>query len=615
MFGKIGTFVRGNNLKRVIKTNKIHLGAILLAMAGTVLIPAYSKSNTRVPILATDISVDLEESDAICLDTKDADIRDILLGLAQDSGVNLILDDSVQGVLTISLSDVSSTEAIGLILHTNGFIVQKVGDSIVAATPEELKNILPPISEIIALKHAAASDLKQALSEVASDQASIQVDERTNSLIITGTASGIHTLGQAIGLLDVEASSGPGTATSIRVFSLEHAQASVIQALVSTLCSSAGKIQVDDRTNSLIVTDEVTIIEQLTKAIELLDIPSSYDDAGNEKTVELYTRVFRLSYIDGNAFKDVLQEILSPDGKIQAFVRQKDSIIPAQPENMGLYSDSGRGGSRDERITVEQKWSDILIITDTADVIERVEKLISELDAEPAQVMIEARMVEISLTNIGDIGIDWQAKHSPSGSTLETAFPTANNRGLALQIGTLSTQHFQDILLKIQALEISGQARLISNPSVITLDNELAQMIVADRIPIPTTYESQFRATTSYEFINVGIILTVIPHITEDGNILMDAMPEVNSIKGWTSGENPQPIISSRTTHTRVRVKDGETFVISGLIKDEEHETESRVPILCGIPFLGRFFRSKSTDSVRTDLMVFITPRICEDGL
>ena len=562
MFSKIGNFVRGNSLKRGTEINKIYLGAVLLAIAGFMLIPAHGKSNMEIPILAADMSVDPEESDAISLDTKDADIRDILLGLARDNGVNLILDDSVQGKLTISLNDVSPTEAIGLILHTNGFAVEKVGNSIVAATPEELKNILPPVSEIIALKYAVASDLKQALSEVASDQASIQADERTNSLIITGTASGIHTLEQAIALLDMEAPSRPGVATAIRTFLLEHAQASVIQALVSQLCSPAGKVQVDDRTNSLIVTDEIIIIEQLAKTIEQLDIPSSSDDAGNEKPVELYTRVFRLSYIDGNALKDVLQEILSPDGKIQAFVRQKDSIVPAQPENMGLYSDAGRGNSRDAGITVEQKWSDILIITDTADAIKRMDKLISELDTEPAQVMIEARMVEISLTDIADIGINWQAKHSPSGSTLGTDFPANNNRGLTLQIGTLSTQHFEDILLKIQALETSGRAKLISNPSVITLDNELAQMIVADRIPIPTTYETQFRATTSYEFINVGIVLTVIPHITENGDILMDAMPEVNSIKGWTTGDNPQPIISSRTTHTRVRVRNGETFVI-----------------------------------------------------
>ncbi len=601
--------------ERAITANRAHPGVILLVVMGIVLMPVSGRGNINVSSSMPFISSDAAEISAISLDTKDADIRDILLELARDGGVNLIMDDSVQGRLTISLKDLSPVEAIGLILHTSGFVVEKVGGSIVAATPEKLRSILPPVSKIVALKYAAASELKPALSDVAPDQASIQIDARTNSLIITGTASGIHTLEQAIELLDVKITASPGAATAIKVFKLEHAQASVIQALVSEFCSPAGRIQADDSTNSLVVADEISILEQLAETIEQLDAPSPFDDGSGEIPAELYTSIFKLSYIDANALKDVLQEMLSPDGKIQTLVQQKGSIIPVQPENMGIYSDDRRGNSRNTGEPVKQKWSDVLIVTDTADAIERIGELVNKLDVKTDQVMIEARMVEISLNDITNIGVNWQAKHSPSGSTLETSLFADNSGGLNLQIGTLSTQHFEDGMLKIQALEMNGQAKLISNPSVITLDNELAQMIVADRIPIPTTYETQFRASTSYEFINVGIILTVIPHITEDGYIIMDAMPEVNSIKEWTSGENPQPIISSRTTHTRVRVKDGETFVIGGLIRDEQHETESRVPILSGIPFLGRLFRSRNTNSVKTDLVVFITPRICKDDL
>lgn len=615
MRADIGTSIRRSNRERIIAWNVAYLGVVLLVVVGVVVIPGYGSGNVNIPTSEPTISVDPVETGAVSLDTKDADIRDVLLGLARDSGINLIMDDSVRGRITVSLSDVSPMQAIGLILHTNGFVVEKVGDSIVAATPAELRSILPAISKVVSIQYASAPDLKQALSDMAPGQASIQIDARTNSLIITGTASGINTIEQAIELLDVEVPSRPGAATAIKVFPLKHAQASVIQALVSGLCSPTGRVQTDDRTNSLIVTDEIAIIEQLAETIEQLDVPSLSDGEAGETSVELYTSVFRLNYIDANALKDVLNEMLSPAGRVQAFVQQKESIIPVQPENMGVYPSDLRDGSRNTTDSVEQKWSDILIVTDTADIIERIDKLVSELDVKTAQVMIEARMVEISLSDIASIGVNWQMKHSPSKSTLGADLPTNNIRGLNFQVGTLSTQHFEDIMLKIQALETSGQAKLISNPSIITLDNELAQMIVADRIPIPKTYETQFRASTSYQFINVGIILTVVPHITEDGYILMDAMPEVNSIKEWTSGESPQPIISSRTTHTRVRVKDGQTFVISGLIRDEQHETESRVPILCGIPLLGRLFRSKDTDNVKTDLVVFITPRICKDDL
>jgi general secretion pathway protein D len=568
---------------------------------------------------------------AISLDAKDADIRDILLGLAQANNINLIMDDSVQGRCTICLNDVSPTDAIELILHTNGFVTEKVGDSIVAATPEALKNILPPISRIITLQYASASDLKQSLTPGlagGSGETDIQADTRTNSLIITGTAAGVRRVEQAIELLDTETPPEPQRPTAIRVFPLKYAQASILQALTSELCSPAGKVRVDDRTNSLIITDEIAVIERLAEAIAQLDIQSPSDSRGmggsphGETAADVYTRVFKLNYIDANALKDVLQEMLSPNGKIQSLVTQKEFITPVQPDDMGAFAGDQRVTSRSsssDTYATEQKWSDILIVTDTASVISRMDDLISRLDTRTAQVMIEARMVEISLSDAESLGIDWQATHSPSKSTLGEQFPApgltgGSTDGINLQIGTLSTKHFEDIMFKLQALETSGQAKLISNPSVITLDNELAQMIVADRIPIPKTYETEFRATTSYEFINVGIVLTVIPHITEDGYILMDAMPEVNSIKEWTTGENPQPIISSRVAHSRVRVRDAQTLVIGGLIKDEQRERVSRVPVLCGIPFLGRLFRTKGVDNVKTDLVVFITPQICKDG-
>jgi len=598
-----------------MRMNRVGLQITLLFAVACILMPAYSVGaiHTGTSSANPATGTDIVETDAVSLDAKDADIRDILLGLARASGINLIMDDSVQGRITICLNDVSPTDSIELILHTNGFVTERIGDSILAATPEELRNILPSISKIITLQYASAPDVKQLLTGIASGRVDIQADARTNSLIITGAASDIHRLERAIELMDVEVPPEPQIPTAIKVFPLEYAQASVLQALISELCSPAGKVRVDDRTNSLIITDEIAVIERLAEAIAQLDVQSPSTD---ETAADLYTRVFKLNYIDANALKDVFQEMLSPDGKIQSFVRQKKSITPAQPEDMGVFASDGRGASqstgRDAHAS-EEKWSDSLIVTDTASVIERLEALVSELDTRTPQVMIEARMVEINLSDAESLGVNWQTTHSPSKSTLGAEFPADEADGISLQIGTLSTKHFEDIMLRLQALETSGQARLISNPSVITLDNELAQMIMADRIPIPRVYETEFRATTGYEFINVGIVLTVIPHITEDGYILMEARPEVNSIKQWTTGENPQPIISSRVAHSRVRVKDGQTLVIGGLIKDEQRETVSRVPVLHGIPFLGGLFKSRGVDNVKTDLVVFITPRVCKD--
>jgi general secretion pathway protein D len=278
---------------------------------------------------------------------------------------------------------------------------------------------------------------------------------------------------------------------------------------------------------------------------------------------------------------------------------------------------TGRGaatGSRG-RIAEEGKWSDLLIITDEEGVLADIDDLIKKLDTKPPQVKIQARVVEVSSSDAAELGIDWQMVHSPSGSTIESIYPIENRvHGIDFNLGTFSAEAFEDIIIRIHALETLGKADIMFEPSVMTLDNEMAQMIVAEKLPILRTFETEFRATTGVEFINVGISLSVIPHITEDGYVIMDAMPQVDSVKGWTAGDQPQPIISSRVAHTRVRVKDGETFAISGLIKDEKTDTRSAIPILGRIPLLGRLFGSTNTDSAKTDLMIFITPTIFRDN-
>jgi type II secretory pathway component GspD/PulD (secretin) len=138
-------------------------------------------------------------------------------------------------------------------------------------------------------------------------------------------------------------------------------------------------------------------------------------------------------------------------------------------------------------------------------------------------------------------------------------------------------------------------------------------MIVADKIPIITTYESQFSATTQVEFINIGVMLNVVAHVTEEGDIIMDAMPVVDSIKEWTAGDNPQPIISSRVANCRARIKDGETLAIGGLVKDEQFNNTERVPILGRLPLIGKLFGSTNNQKNKTDLVIFITPKIIKE--
>jgi len=580
------------------------------------------KSILAIFIITLMLATSAGAQNTISLDSKDTEIRELLSTLAKANGMNLILGDSVKGNTSISLSGVSPEEAMRLILIANGFAMEKVGSIIIAGRPDELKGFLPRSHKVVSLQHASATDLIQPLSAIASEYAVIQAEPRTNSVIIFGTESSIQSLEQIIGLLDVDitmAAEEFEAAAETRIFPLVYAQAPALEQIASGFSSPAGEIIVDDRTNSLVVTDTAAAIGRIETLLSQLDIETAEDKARSAKEAEpppvIKTQIFNLNHVEATAIEEILREMLSSEGKLQTFVRQKEVLPPMKTtlsgsfgggQSSGGQSGSGGGGGAAAGAG-KTKWSDLLIITDTTGVLDSISNLIAQLDTKPPQVKIEARLVEANSNRVDDLGISWSAVHSSSGSTGDGNFPINKIEKVSFSLGTFTASQFEDILFKIEALETEGEANTIFNPSVMTLDNEAAQMLVADRIPIERTYETEFRATTGVEFINVGISLSVIPHITEDGYIIMDITPQVDYIKEW---RNANPVISTRMANCRVRVKNGETFAISGLTKEEDKKSKSGIPILCRIPILGRLFGSSNDRNDKTDMMVFVTPTI-----
>ena len=546
------------------------------------------------------------------------DIRVWLSTLAKGNGINLILGDSVKGMVDINFSGPppDPEETIRLILSANGFAMTKVGNIIIAGRAAELEGLSPRLSKVVRLKYASATELIKPLSGIAAGSADVQADPRTNSVIITGTDFAILMLEQIIVLLDVGTAADTAVIdpTSTKIFPLAYSQASAIQQIVSGFSSPAGGIVVDSRTNSLIITDIDSALARMEQILSQLDIETPEEKAMKEKEAEpppeINTRIFNLNHVEASAIMEILQGMLSPMGKIQTFVRQKEVLPPMKTSLSTSFGGSSGGAST----TAAGKWSDILIVTDIPSALDDIRSLIETLDTKPLQVKIEAKVVEANSNRVNDLGINWQAVHSSSGSTGETSFTFGKSESVSLNLGTFSAAKFEDILVRIEALETNGEAQTMFNPSVITLDNEATQMLVGDRIPIIRILQTQFTSTTGVEYINVGISLSVIPHITEDGYVIMDVTPQVDYIKEWIKGGTQSyPVISTRMANSRVRVKDGETFAISGLIKEEDKKSKSGIPILSRIPFLGRLFGASNDSNEKTDLMIFITPTILSE--
>jgi general secretion pathway protein D len=579
-------------------------------------------------VFMTATGVTAQQERTITLDTQDADIRSILTSLAKAHGINMILGDSVKGTVSISLKDVPPMEAIELILTANGFVMDKVVDVVIAGKEEEVRKFLPKTLKIVPLQHISAAEIAQTLTSIAAGQAQVLPIARINSILITGSESIVQQMEQVTKLLDVEIPAEPEVPMTTKIFPLKYAQASSLQQIISDLSSPEGKVNVDSTGNSIVVTDIPSALDRMEEVISQLDTETPYmlekkarEEEEAKRKAEaailpaLRTRMFNLNHVEASVMMSVIEPMLSSRGRIQTFIRQEGMITPIRTVSVGGFTGQVASASGGGRATEGVKWSDLLIVTDEESILADMEDIIKKLDTKPPQVKIQARVVEISSNDAAELGIDWQAVHSPSGSSVESIYPIENRvHGVDFNLGTFSAEAFEDILVRIHALETRGKADIMFEPSVMTLDNEMAQMVVAEKLPILRTFETEFRATTGVEFINVGISLSVVPHITEDGYVIMDAMPQVDSVKGYTAGDSPQPIISSRVAHTRVRIKDGETFAISGLLKDEKTDTRSAIPILGRIPLLGRLFGSTNTNRAKTDLMIFITPIIFRDN-
>jgi len=259
-----------------------------------------------------------------------------------------------------------------------------------------------------------------------------------------------------------------------------------------------------------------------------------------------------------------------------------------------------------------------LIVTDTSLGLDSTARLIRNLDRAPKQVMIEVKLVEVSLDNSFDLGVNWNFQNA-SGQTvgvtnLPGPVPAGSVFGGSLTFfGKISDYTFNTV---IAAAVKKGKLKVLSDPKVATLNNKEAIINITDQVPYTTTDSAVGSGgatvtTQKVTYVPSGIILKVTPSINSDGRIAMHLNPEVSQASGGTPTTPPNT--NTRSTDTNVIVRDGETIVIGGLIRDNQSDTVYKVPVLGDIPLLGMLFRKKSVSRNRLELLIFVTPRIIED--
>jgi type II secretory pathway component GspD/PulD (secretin) len=310
----------------------------------------------------------------------------------------------------------------------------------------------------------------------------------------------------------------------------------------------------------------------------------------------LDTRIFFLEFADITDAKESIKHMLSPAGEITANVK-----------------------------------AGALIVTDTPTHLLMIERVIKELDAKIPQIAIEVRVIEVTLAEGADIGIEWNIEGGITrGAVTPITFPfktdfTLPDFGIekippvdpaAFVFGILSADAFRAVL---RMLITEAEAKVLSSPTITTLSNEKAKITTAVRHPIPTmafVERTGMWEVTGYKFLDIGVILNITPVVRRGRNeVIMHLRPEASEIVDFITfpGGLTVPVMRTKETDVRVTVKSGETLAIGGMIVEKEAERISRVPILSNIPIIRHLFTRvvrPAKLNVRTELIVFVTPRI-----
>ena len=250
----------------------------------------------------------------------------------------------------------------------------------------------------------------------------------------------------------------------------------------------------------------------------------------------------------------------------------------------------------------------MLVVEDTPHFLERISRLLEELDRQPRQILIEAQILEIGLKDSESYGLDWSKIFESSNRIITVGTQGLGDPGSA---GLFLDYFSDDLELVLDALRTRERLRTLSTPKILALEDQEAETIIGDRLGYNVTTTIDNVTTTSTEFLESGVILRVKPSVDEQGRVLLDIHPEVSTGSVTDDGIPNQTTTEVTTT---MLVESGRTVFIGGLIKRNATQTREGIPVLGDIPGLGLLFSNKSINSINTELVVLITPHILDNG-
>jgi len=563
------------------------------------------------------------------INMRDADIRAFAADMAQISNKTIVLDPRVKGNVTVvSNQDLDAGEAYAVflsVLRVHGYAAIE-NNGVVKVMPESgarqdatvnNKNNDSLATEVIRLSQANARVIAPLLKPLVNKQGHIAAYEATNSIIIADYVGNLSRIKSILLELD------KNPADTFELIPLDNTSANEVARILGSMWRGDNQMSKSfsaiavERSNSILLRGQIGVIEQIKRVIDRLDSNSS--QSSNLKVIYLkYAKAEDLTGILEKVAESLEEEIPSESSK-----KNKTSI--------GFHNDTNA-----------------LIISAQPDILKSLESVISQLDIRRAQVLVEALIVEISDKLARDLGVQFLFLGDGESSPIATQRFGTPNPDLISTIGaetsedstissTMQTRAANSLLaldglaIGVARYKASGtsfatilnliaqdaDSNVLSTPSIMTMDNEEASIVVGQEIPITTgetlsgSNSNPFRSVTRQE---IGVKLVVRPQINEGNAVKMYINQEVSSIFGPLGEMSTDLITNKRNIKTTVLVEDGETIVLGGLIDDDVQESVKKVPFLGDIPLLGRLFKTTSITRTKRNLMVFLRPTIVRNS-
>ena len=565
------------------------------------------------------------------INLKNADIREFITQVSTITGTTFVVDPRVKGNVTVVSDRKLDTEAVYAlflsVLRVHGFGASRTGDVVRIVQSATVKQSGAPVNDdggslseqvvtrVISARNVAAADLVKILRPLIPQYGHIAAVPQANVVIISDHADNIGRLLTIIRQVDV------ADEDEVVVVTLEQAWVGSVVEILEQVApdqigkSAAGPQRVlvigNDRNNTLVLRGKSAAIAEVRSLIEQLDQPATSSGS---------TRVFQLNHADATRTAEILNGIL---------------IEPR-----------GRGdNTKSENISIQADISlNAIVVRADPGTMSEIQEILRQLDIRRAQVLIEAAIVEVSVDATRAIGIEAGVADA-GGASVPFASTTLNGiisnllssisatvvdgkidpvQGIAsvgsptLAVARLDPDgvSFGAIL---NAIAINTSADLLSTPSILTLDNEQASILAGQTVPFRTgsftsTNNGASNPFTTIQRQDIGIELTVTPHIHDDSSIRLEVSQTVENVinTGLEIGEAgfSDVVTNKRSIETTILADDRQTIVLGGLIQDDVRATRKKVPLLGSIPFLGRLFQNRSTTRTKVHLLVFLRPTI-----